>query len=199
MSREQRQYRGISLLTIILLSFSAILMSSHSHSDITTQLEALRAENEALKTVLAWGSVESPEPPQQQPVITVSIDAVELLSLTRDYQELCQIVEAEATGEGLEGKIAVAEVILNRVRSGQFGSTIHDVIYAPGQFDPVEDGRMAEITVTAETRDAVDTALKNRTMDALYFMNPKTSGPVSRGWAKRLQQVAVIGNHNFYK
>jgi spore germination cell wall hydrolase CwlJ-like protein len=123
----------------------------------------------------------------------------QLIRMTKDYDELCRIVEAEAGGEPFEGKVAVAEVVLNRVDSPDFPGTIHDVIFQPGQFDPLDDGRFYTITVSPESRQAVDRALRERTTPALYFMNPKTSGPVSRGWASRLEHINTIGLHAFYK
>ncbi len=47
---------------------------------------------------------------------------------------LARVVWAEARGESEEGQQAVAEVVLNRLASEEFGNTLEDVIYAEGQF-----------------------------------------------------------------
>ena len=55
-----------------------------------------------------------------------------------DESLLARLVHAEARGEPLEGKIAVAAVVLNRLRSTEFPNSIREIIYDPGQFTPVE-------------------------------------------------------------
>ena len=58
-----------------------------------------------------------------------------------DYQMLLRIVEAEASGEDMKGKILVANVILNRLEEGFNGaSSVMDVIFDQGQFQPVATG-----------------------------------------------------------
>ena len=138
-----------------------------------------------------------PEPVTTQVIIhkTETAEAVRgVLRTTKDYQDLCRIVEAEAAGEGYEGKRAVAEVVLNRVAAEGFGDTIHEVIYAPGQF-----ARPADREITAETRSAVEEAIREQKIDALYFMNPDKADPAARSWMESLTYVTTIGNHDFYK
>lgn len=53
---------------------------------------------------------------------------------------LACIIDWEAGSESYEGKLAVANVVLNRVKSGKWGSSITSVIYAPKQFSGVSDG-----------------------------------------------------------
>lgn len=64
--------------------------------------------------------------------MTVSEEEVYLLACLIDY---------EAGWEPYEGKLAVANVVLNRLRSPYYGSTITRVIYAQGQFTGVSDGK----------------------------------------------------------
>ena len=59
-----------------------------------------------------------------------------------DYNVLLKIVEAEAGGEDLIGKIMVANVILNRVNSDRFPNNVTDVVYQKSQFSPISDGRI---------------------------------------------------------
>jgi N-acetylmuramoyl-L-alanine amidase len=160
-----------------------------------SEIELLKAESVAYKALYELTKYS----PEETPTAPQTDASWQIIKLTNDYEDLCKIVESEATGEGYDGKLAVAVVVLNRVVDGRFGNTIHEVIYQPGQFDPVEDGRIDEVVVSEETRRAVDEALVSQPHDALYFMNPKTSGPISRGWARRLELVASVGNHNFYK
>ena len=69
-----------------------------------------------------------------------------------DYQNLLQIVEAEAGTEDIKGRIMVANVIMNRVKYSEFPDNVTDVIWeynnGVAQFSPVEDGRISEVTVS---------------------------------------------------
>ena len=97
----------------------------------------------------------------------------------------------------LEGKIAVGNVVLNRVASPLFPNTVADVIYQPNQFAPAGSGHLSR-TPNAESVVAAKLCLEgaNTAGNALYFVNPVTS-PGS--WASRNRPyVATIGAHAFY-
>src|SRR5690606_6658642 len=95
-----------------------------------------------------------------------------------EIRALAALVHAEAAGEPFEGKVAVAEVVLNRLRSRHFPNTLEEVIRQPGQFEPVMSGRYDEILksqrdLTEELR-AVRVALEGSEFakGALFFFNP---------------------------
>lgn len=75
-----------------------------------------------------------------------------------DRELLAKLVHAEAGGEPMSGKIAVVDVVLNRVDSPEFPNNVHDVIYQPGQFTPVQNGRINN-TPNAADYQAVNQAL----------------------------------------
>ena len=82
------------------------------------------------------------------------------ISLAADQKEvLLRIVEAEATGEDIKGKMLVANVILNRVNSSQFPDTVEAVVFQKNgrttQFSPIADGRYWSVTISKETKEAV--------------------------------------------
>ena len=68
-------------------------------------------------------------------------------------------MEAEAGTEDIKGRVLVANVIMNRVKDPEFPDNVTDVIweYDNGvpQFSPVADGRIGQVTPTAETKEAV--------------------------------------------
>ena len=66
-----------------------------------------------------------------------------------DYQVLLRIVQAEAGICDERGKILVADVIINRVLSKEFPDSIKAVVYEPSQFQPVANGRINSVKVTA--------------------------------------------------
>lgn len=113
---------------------------------------------------------------------------------------LQKIVMAEAEGEPYEGKIAVTNVILNRLRSANFPDTIKEVIYQKSQFSPVHNGRLKRVTADEETIAAVNEALNGRkevTDDTYYFLSLKLASDLTI--AKTKDEAKAIGNHTFYK
>ena len=123
-----------------------------------------------------------------------------------ERQILERIVEAEAGDQELEGRILVANVILNRVHSKHFPDTIKGVVFANRagryQFSPVSNGRYYRVTVSDKTKRAVKQALagKDISKGALYFMCRSASDPKNVAWFDRdLTKVAQHGCHEFFK
>ena len=113
-----------------------------------------------------------------------------------------RIVQAEAGGEDLKGKILVANVILNRVKSPKFPNNLRSVIMAKRQFQPVTTGRIYTVKVSSETKLAVDMALagEDYSNGALYFMARSASTASNVTWFDRaLTKVLKHGNHEFFK
>lgn len=108
---------------------------------------------------------------------------------------LAQLVESEATGEPYAGKVAVAEVVLNRVKDGGFPNSIEGVIYQSGQFQVVSNGRI-NMTPTQESINASNEALagSNYTYGALFFYNAAIA---TNRWQDSLRTTTVIGSHTF--
>lgn len=109
---------------------------------------------------------------------------------------LARIVRAEAQTEPFEGKVAVADVVLNRVESSKFPNTIKEVIYAPNQFQPVANGEINK-PADEESIEAVFTALTDNgdiSQDALFFYNPSIA---TNRWLDSRQTTVVIGQHAF--
>ena len=104
---------------------------------------------------------------------------------------LAAIIQCEAEGEPYEGKIAVGNVVMNRVKSTRFPNTITGVIYQPKQFSPAGSGRLAdrlERGVNAECIRAATEVLNGKhIIDALFFKVNKGTTPGT-----------IIGHHVFY-
>ncbi len=112
-----------------------------------------------------------------------------------DINLLAKLVSAEAKGEPYKGQIAVAAVVLNRVKSSSFPNSIPDVIYEPGAFSPVANGEIWKEPVSSAI-NAVNEALTGTDpcYGALFFFNPaKTSNAFI--WSR--PQIIKIGNHIF--
>ena len=116
----------------------------------------------------------------------------------KEFEILCKATESEATGEGYEGKIRVAMTILNRVDSNEFPNSIYDVVFQKNAFSVISDGRYYSVSVTDETIDAVNDALKGKfEYDALWFntKNCTSSYPARIG----RDLIETFGNHTFYR
>ncbi|WP_100407483.1 cell wall hydrolase [Bacillus solitudinis] len=125
----------------------------------------------------------------------VRISEQESLS-ENDIDLLARIVRAEAQSEPFEGKVAVADVVLNRVESTQFPNTIKKVIYQPGQFQPVANGQINK-PADKESIKAVHAALtdmRNITENSLFFYNPVIA---TNRWLDTRKTSVVIGQHVF--
>jgi len=110
---------------------------------------------------------------------------------------LSRIIYAESGNQSLDGKIAVGNVVLNRVASPRFPNTVYEVIFQRNQFTPAMTGSINR-TPSAESVIAAKLCLDgaNTAGDALYFVNPNMS-PYS--WASRNRPyVATIGAHAFF-
>ena len=118
-----------------------------------------------------------------------------------DLYWLARIINAEAGGESLIGKIAVGNVVINRKNSRSFPNSIYGVIFDRKygtQFSPVAIGTIYKAP-NAESVIAAKICLEGYTVsnEILYFMNPRLA---TSNWISKNRPVAFrIGNHNFYK
>ena len=109
---------------------------------------------------------------------------------------LSRIINAESGNQSLEGKIAVGNVVMNRVKNPRFPDNIEDVLFQKNQFTPAASGSIYrepnwESVVAAKL--VLDGA--QVTPDALFF-----NAAGLRSYASRTRTyVTTIGNHAFYK
>ena len=108
---------------------------------------------------------------------------------------LGRLVHGEARGEPYVGKVAVAAVVLNRVKSPSFPNTISGVIYQSGAFDAVADGQI-NLTPDEDSLRAARDALNgwDPTGGCLYYYNPATA---TNGWIWSRTVQLSIGKHNY--
>lgn len=122
---------------------------------------------------------------------------------TNSYQQnlelLARAVNGEARGEIYEGQVAVAAVILNRVKHPSFPNTIAGVIYQPGAFTAVNDGQIhASLDKSSTVYKACQDALNgwDPSGGAIYYYNPAKT---TNKWIYSRPVVKVLGNHTFAK
>ncbi|MBQ7624374.1 MAG: cell wall hydrolase [Clostridia bacterium] len=127
------------------------------------------------------------------------IESAETRYNEEDLYWLAHIISAESRGEPLEGQIAVGNVVLNRVKSGQFPNTVKEVVLDRKngtQFTPARNG-----TLYREPTDQSTVAAKlclegaNTCGNAMYFI----ATYVRSCWVSRNRPLTVtIGHHNFF-
>ncbi|MDD4689034.1 MAG: cell wall hydrolase [Eubacteriales bacterium] len=127
------------------------------------------------------------------------------LLYSRGYVEedviwLSKIINAESEGESLEGKIAVGNVVLNRVKDEAYPNTIYGVIFDMEhgiQFEPVENGSVYR-DPNYDSILAAKLALEGESVvgESLFFCNPVTS---KNSWILNNRPLySMIGNHAFF-
>ena len=118
-------------------------------------------------------------------------------SNSSDVNLLARAIYGEARGEPYVGQVAIAAVILNRVKSSQFPNTISGVIYQSGAFDAVSDGQI-NLTPDSTAKKAAQDALNgwDPTYGAIYYFNPSTA---TNKWIWSRPMTVTIGKHRFCK
>ncbi len=114
-----------------------------------------------------------------------------------DLNLLSRLVYAESRGEPYTGQVAVASVVLNRVKSSSFPNSVAGVIYQSGAFSVVSDGQI-NLSPNATAKKAAQDAINgwDPSYGAIYYFNPNTA---KSAWIWSRPLTVVIGNHRFCK
>ena len=157
---------------------------------------------EALFSVTKTQEVSSPERMVAYDVL-VNEDAVFLDE--ESLEILCRIVEAEAGTEDEEGRMLVANVVLNRVESRRFPDTVKGVVFQQGggkyQFSPVATGSYYHVNVSEKTREAVEKVLRGEdsSQGALFFVNRYAAKTENMNWFDaKCTFLFAHGRHEFF-
>lgn len=110
---------------------------------------------------------------------------------------ISRFVYAEARGEPYTGQVAVAAVILNRVKDSRFPNTVSGVVYQQGAFTCVTDGQI-NLTPNDTAKKAAQDAINgwDPTYGAIYYFNPATA---TNKWIWSRPVTVTIGKHRFCK
>jgi spore germination cell wall hydrolase CwlJ-like protein len=150
----------------------------------------------------------------QAPVSAPAVESpVETASarLAVESQCLAEAMYHEARSEGVDGQKAVAEVVLQRTRNGNYGNTVCAVVYEgiePGRLDcqfsfacdgsmdrPREPAVWQETKLLAEKIMTGQVKLADRTQRAIAYHTID----VKPYWSDRMHKTVQIGNHIFYR
>lgn len=201
LSSDTVWFLGISMNDTEYNRLLANMKTLNSLSDKTS--ETVKSNNEAVKSNNAVksnkGTIKSYSKIKKGSVAERGISA-------EDVKMLERIVEAEATGEDMIGRILIANVIFNRISNKKFPHTVKDVIFQKTngdyQFSPVSDKRFWTVNVTKKTKEAVSRALQGEDYSggALYFMARRGTSKSNAAWFdNHLDRLFKHGGHEFYK
>ena len=181
-------------------------MEMMSQDDSGPQPGAVVAESAADIEIMAMTDVATPEyvtiPVEAPASLSVLVEAIDApqAHVSRSDELLClaRAVYFEARGEPLEGQLAVAQAILNRVDSGRYPTSICGVVRQPGQFTfrhglPVRDGedwRRAQAIALVAAEDMWPDVVPNAVSFHATHVRPL--------WRDKVR-VAQIGRHVFYR
>lgn len=136
------------------------------------------------------------------PGITLYVSSEKITLSETDRRCLIRNVFYESGAEPYEGKIAVAQVTWNRVRSGAWGRSVCQVVHAPHQFswtrDAVKRNRPLTGQQIAAVRDAVDAFISGVRVSKLDRSMHFHAVYVRPRWAAADARVKSIGGHVFY-
>ena len=160
---------------------------------VTTELalgEAVTIEEE--KAALAKKAEEEAAAKAAQTTETSTVQNASVSASYDDVTLLAALIQCEAGNECYEGQLAVGAVVMNRLRSGAYPSSISGVIYQSGQFPPAGQGMVASIAANGPKSSCVQAA-----QQALGGSD-NTGGATCFSRASSGRAGVVIGNHVFY-
>ena len=160
---------------------------------VTTELalgEAVTIEEE--KAALAKKAEEEAAAKAAQTKETTTVQNASVSASYDDVTLLAALIQCEAGNELYEGQLAVGAVVMNRLRSGAYPSSISGVIYQSGQFPPAGQGMVASIAANGPKSSCVQAA-----QQALGGSD-NTGGATCFSRASSGRAGVVIGNHVFY-
>lgn len=214
-SISKKSYRTCSIISTGVLVVAIVALSSKDFGgsgknrmvtiDSNTEISETESETEEIMALAAnnetvQASIE--EVSTNEALLTSSNynSNVEINITQEDYAVLCQIVQAEAGGEDEMGKILVANVIINRVKSDIFPDTITEVVYDNRfgvQFQPTQYSSFNATVASDATKASVDRALagEDYSNGALYFAVQTSS---SSWFNTKLLFLFEYSGHYFY-
>jgi N-acetylmuramoyl-L-alanine amidase len=155
--------------------------------------QTLPAQQAPVEAAAPQSEATAPVQPNEQPTeATAAVSPRELQCLTR-------VMLYEAGAEGRDGMIAVAQVVMNRMKSGRFPKTVCGVVHQPGQFSAIRSykapGGARWSRAEALAREVMTGEAAPVVGKALYFHATR----VRPAYVRNRTRVAQVGNHIFYR
>lgn len=189
MSYQEQQvitFSVVAILTFLIIGYAVTMTFGLSYlkKDTVSSVKIVEVHQPKVIHISKEPLPEPPEYVEKEPVID------------EETYLLAQIINAEAGNQPYKGKIAVGNVIMNRIDHPKFPDTVEDVVYQRGQFSPVSNGTINNKPSDEAIQAAKDVMDGKRVVNenVLFFYNPDIS--TSR-WIFTREVVIKIGEHAF--
>lgn len=175
------------------VSADYVTLSLDTGKAVTLEEEAAAQKAEEEKKAAAAQTASSSSSSSNGQTTTTSTTQNTSLAASADEETLlAALVQCEAGGQGVQCMTAVGAVVVNRVRSGSYPSSIYNVIYQRGQFGPASSGRLE-----SRLASGVSSSARQAARAALSGSDP-TGGAKSFKLASSGHAGVVIGPIVFY-
>jgi hypothetical protein len=201
----------VAMLSIVvtptqpILPYSTVTHEQLDYEPVVDQYLAKWEYNEQYRNPVEIFKIRPPSIviiPNLEPGIILHVSSEKITITAQERSCLVRNVFYEAGGEPYAGKVAVAQVTWNRVRSGAWGRDLCQVVHAPSQFswtrDPVKRNRPLNGDQVAAVREAVDDFLSGVRVSKLDRSMHFHAAYVRPSWATSEARVKSIGGHVFY-
>lgn len=144
----------------------------------------------------------APKPETSAPVKDAETGGSPVISYTEEELEMFYyVVEGEVGGCSEKSKLAVANVIINRVKSKRFPNSLKGVLTARGQFTAINNYYSKRRTPTASTIDCVNRAIngEDNSLGALYFYSKKYCSSSTAAWFESLTFCLEVDGQRYFK
>jgi len=164
--------------------------------EVPSEEQVTEAPTEAVTEAPTEAPTEATTEPETEAATEETTEAP-VQAETSDLYLLAAIVYAESGAEPYEGQLAVANVVMNRLRSGMYGSTLSDVIYYPYQFSAIYTSTFENALSTGGSSLSLAAAAEamngNNNIGGYIAFRPLYNIDTST-----LDDYTIIGNHCFF-
>lgn len=143
-------------------------------------------------------STSAPKPTEAS---SSSVNSGTISYTNEEFEMMCYVLQNEAGGCSDASKIAVANVIINRVKSPNFPNTLKGVLTANNQFTAISNYYNKVNTPTQNTKDCVLRALngEDNSNGAIFYYAPKYCGGSTAAWFETLSFCMELEGQRFFK
>lgn len=150
----------ITALLGMLISLGAVLYLLNQISILNRVIMDLENREPIVITKLL--EIENEEKKSKKVVENIATENNKVYNVSEtDREMLAKLLYCEGRGESIECQRAIISVVFNRLDSGKWGNSLHSVVYATGQFEPVSSGLLKKAKPSQTQYDAVDYIIEN--------------------------------------
>ncbi|SDB50767.1 Cell Wall Hydrolase [Ruminococcaceae bacterium FB2012] len=141
--------------------------------------------------------------------IVISVESAEpdpeyVIDLTpEEFDMMCAVVMSEVGYCDDQLKLAIANVIINRVKSDRFPDSVYEVLHQKNQFGAIDNYYTKRLVPDESVIDCVTRALSGEggyiVNGATFYYTPGVSSPKAAQWFESLCYCATVGNGRFFK